>query len=85
MRKILEKIEMFMLWKRFGLHKCDVCHRLSILQYEVGLGYWVCRRKHCSDIARKLYEIDVAIELFENLEKSHENTVSSTVSNESYN
>lgn len=49
-----------MLWKRFSWwrHKCDICQGRSFIQYEVGLGYWVCKNEKCLDKAGELTEKD---------------------------
>lgn len=52
-------IDKFMLWKRIGIRRCEICHRLCLIQHEVGLGYWTCGRDPCVEQAIKLYEADI--------------------------
>ncbi len=48
---MIQKWHEFWLWKRFGLHRCDVCKKLCLLQHEVGLGYWCCSNTDCLEEA----------------------------------
>lgn len=46
-----EKWDLFWLWKRFGLNRCDICNKLCLLQHEVGIGYWTCSNVTCLEKA----------------------------------
>jgi hypothetical protein len=51
MKKLLDKLfylyHRHTLWKRYGWRKCEVCSKLTFVQHEVGLGYWVCGDTDC--------------------------------------
>jgi len=47
-----------MLWKRIGLHRCEICNTLCLLQYEVGVGYWCCKKLKCRLEASKRVDED---------------------------
>jgi len=55
---MFEKWHEFWLWKRFGLHRCDICYKLCLIQYEIGLGYWCCSNIDCMDEASECAEKD---------------------------
>ena len=47
------------LWRRFGPRKCEMCNRWSVIQYEVGVGYWVCSDDACTDVATACCMADI--------------------------
>lgn len=61
MRFIRHIYDCRMLWKRWSLwlQKCEVCGRRSLMQYEVGVGYWVCGKSSCSAEANRRVLVDL--------------------------
>jgi hypothetical protein len=48
---VINKWYEFWLWKKFGLNRCEICNKLTFIQYEVGLGYWCCSDNTCLEKA----------------------------------
>ena len=61
--KILDKLfylyHRHTIWKRFGFRRCEVCKKLTFIQREVGVGYWVCNKEECTEAAHQMNLLDI--------------------------